>query len=79
MTLGENKKPSERKYGTSKYWISYAESILALKKPWLSEVKCAEYGLRSAARRRDRTAIVLLERLKNAKRYAKTYQTKTGS
>ena len=75
MTLGENKNASERKYGTTKYWISYAEGILALKKPWLSEVKTAEHGLRTAARKGDGTAIVLLERLKNTKRYAKTYQT----
>jgi len=75
MTLGGNKNALERKYGTTEYWISYAKGILALKKPWLSEVKTAEYGLKTAARKGDRTAIVLLERLKNSKRYAKTYQT----
>ena len=79
MTLGDNKNASDRKYGDDNYWISYAEGILRLKKPWLSEVKCAIIGLKSACRARNKQAFSLTERLNNAKRYAKTYQTKAGS
>ena len=73
MTLGTNKKPSDRIFGTRKQWISYSKGILAQKRPWLSEVKCALIGLGSALRDRDPEAIRLAEQLERLKQYCKRY------
>jgi hypothetical protein len=75
VTLGDNKKPLERKYGTSKYWISYGKGILAQKRPWLSEVKCALIGLGSSLRANDPEAIRLSEQLEIHKQYCKRYDS----
>jgi len=35
-------------YGSSEYWIAYAEDILSrtkINQAWISEIKCAEIGL----------------------------------
>lgn len=68
MTLGTNKNPLERNYGTKNYWKSYAKGILAKKKPWLSEVKTAIHGLETACRSGDYEAIRLKEQLNNMKK-----------
>jgi|TARA_R100001530_G_scaffold132182_2_gene104356 hypothetical protein len=73
MTLGPNKKPLQRKYGTRIYWKSYAKGILAQKKPWLSENKCALIGLGAALRDQDPEAIRLEEALQEQKKYCKRY------
>jgi hypothetical protein len=75
MTLGGNKKPLQRKYGTSIYWISYAKGILAQNRPWLSEVKCALIGLGSSLRDKDPEAIRLAEQLETHKQYCKRYDS----
>ena len=75
MTLGDNKKPLQRKYGTRKQWISYAKGILAQRRPWLSETKCALIGLGEALRANDPEAIRLAEQLENQKQYCKRYDS----
>jgi hypothetical protein len=77
MTLGTNKKPVERKYGTRIYWISYAKGILAQKSPWLSETKCALIGLGEALKDRDPEAIRLAEQLENQKKHCKRHDSRT--
>ena len=75
MTLGGNKKPLQRKYGTTKYWISYGKGILAQKRPWLSEIRCALIGLGESLRDKDPEAIRLAEQLEIHKQYCKRYDS----
>ena len=49
-------------YGSSEYWIAYAEDILSrtkINRPWLSEIKCAEIGIESSATAGNPRAIQL--------------------
>ena len=49
-------------YGSSEYWIAYAEDILSktkINRPWLSEIKCAEIGIESSATAGNPRAIEL--------------------
>ena len=49
-------------YGSSEYWIAYAEDILSrtkINRPWLSEIKCAETGIESSATAGNPRAIKL--------------------
>ena len=50
----------EVKYGSREYWFSYAEDIIRrtkINRPWFSEIKCAEIGLRIAVEEGDPKAI----------------------
>ena len=50
------------KYGSREYWLSYAEDIInrtKINRPWFSEIKCAEIGLRTAVKEGDPKAIKL--------------------
>tara|TARA_R100000742_G_C4209404_1_gene36209 strand:+ start:330 stop:578 length:249 start_codon:yes stop_codon:yes gene_type:complete len=52
----------EVKYGSREYWFSYAEDIIRrtkINRPWFSEIKCAEIGLRIAVEEGDPKAIKL--------------------
>jgi len=49
-------------YGSSEYWIAYAEDILSrtkINQPWLSEIKCAEIGLGQAVKEGNPKALEL--------------------
>ncbi len=52
----------EVKYGSREYWFSYAEDIIRrtkINRPWFSEIKCAEIGLRIAVEEGEPKAIKL--------------------
>ena len=58
-------------YGSSEYWIAYAEDILSrtkIKRPWLSEIKCAEIGIESSATAGNPRAIELKNLLHKKKK-----------
>lgn len=60
----------EVKYGSREYWFSYAEDIIRrtkINRPWFSEIKCAEIGLRIAVEEGDPKAIKLSNLLSQKK------------
>jgi hypothetical protein len=66
-------------YGSSEYWIAYAEDILSrtkINRPWLSEIKCAEIGIESSATAGNPRAIELKNLLykKKQKNDCKVYR-----
>ena len=66
-------------YGSSEYWIAYAEDILSrtkINRPWLSEIKCAEIGIESSATAGNPRAIQLKNLLykKKQKNDCKVYR-----
>ena len=69
----------EVKYGSREYWFSYAEGTIRrtkINRPWFSEIKCAEIGLRIAVEEGDPKAIKLSNLLskKKIKNYFNIYK-----